>query len=126
MLVGISGAISGELVVRLDGAGFALVSAVAWAELENDKARTIKRPKVVRARLIFMIVPYSLKNTNIIHLFILPPDMSNLNCFFLSLKLFADRPLKIHTDGEIQYGIEPEIRGLQVEIFPDALELMVP
>lgn len=44
---------------------------------------------------------------------------------FHRLELQADRPLIIHTDGEIYAGFGMDVRQLQVEIIPGAIELMV-
>jgi diacylglycerol kinase family enzyme len=43
---------------------------------------------------------------------------------FKSLSLKADSPLYIHTDGEIFSGFGTDIRNLQVEILPGALEIV--
>ena len=40
------------------------------------------------------------------------------------MELQADRPLKIHTDGEIFAGFGVDVRQLKVEILPQALEVM--
>jgi diacylglycerol kinase family enzyme len=45
---------------------------------------------------------------------------------FKTLKLHADRPLYIHTDGEIFAGFGVDVRDLSVEIIPGAIEFMVP
>ena len=43
---------------------------------------------------------------------------------FKSLKLKADAPLYVHTDGEIFSGFGTDIRDLQVEILPGVLEIV--
>ena len=40
------------------------------------------------------------------------------------LKLQADRPLKIHTDGEVFAGFGVDVRQLTIELIPQALEIM--
>ncbi len=37
----------------------------------------------------------------------------------------ADRPLKIHADGEIVCGFDSDVHAARVEIIPGALEVMV-
>lgn len=44
---------------------------------------------------------------------------------FKQLKITADRPLVIHTDGEIFAGFGTDIRELTVEILPAALEVII-
>jgi len=41
-----------------------------------------------------------------------------------SMELQSDRPLMIHTDGEIFAGFGVDVRQLSVEIFPSAIEIM--
>ena len=45
---------------------------------------------------------------------------------FHKLELHADRPLIIHTDGEIFAGFGMDVRDLSVEILPGAVEVMMP
>jgi diacylglycerol kinase (ATP) len=45
---------------------------------------------------------------------------------FARLDLSADRPLYIHTDGEIFAGFGVDVRHLSVEIIPAALEVVSP
>jgi YegS/Rv2252/BmrU family lipid kinase len=42
-----------------------------------------------------------------------------------TVELLSDRPLYIHTDGEIFAGFGVDVRRLQIEILPGALEVMV-
>ena len=44
---------------------------------------------------------------------------------FHKLSLDADRPLYIHTDGEIYSGWDMDVRRLEVEILPGEIEVMV-
>jgi YegS/Rv2252/BmrU family lipid kinase len=44
---------------------------------------------------------------------------------FQTLELEADRPLNIHTDGEIYAGFGTDVRQLKIEMIPSALEVMV-
>ncbi len=44
---------------------------------------------------------------------------------FQKMELHSDRPLYIHTDGEIFAGFGVDIRDLQIEILPGVLEVMV-
>jgi len=44
---------------------------------------------------------------------------------FKKLKLTSDRPLVIHTDGEIYAGFGTDVRELSVEILPAALEVII-
>lgn len=44
---------------------------------------------------------------------------------FRTLNLTADRPLHIHTDGEIFAGFGTDIRRLSVKVLPEALEVVV-
>jgi diacylglycerol kinase (ATP) len=44
---------------------------------------------------------------------------------FKKLELCSDKPLTIHTDGEIFAGFGVDVRKLSVEIIPDALEVVV-
>jgi YegS/Rv2252/BmrU family lipid kinase len=44
---------------------------------------------------------------------------------FKQLKITADRPLVIHTDGEIFAGFGTDVRELTVEILPAALEVII-
>ncbi len=44
---------------------------------------------------------------------------------FHQMKIQADRPLYIHTDGEIFAGFGVDVRQLSTEIYPAALEVMV-
>ena len=43
---------------------------------------------------------------------------------FHKLELHSDRPLYIHTDGEIYSGFGMDVRNLSVEILPGAIEVM--
>jgi diacylglycerol kinase (ATP) len=43
---------------------------------------------------------------------------------FHKLELHADRPLYIHTDGEIYSGFGMDVRNLSLEILPGAIEVM--
>jgi diacylglycerol kinase (ATP) len=43
---------------------------------------------------------------------------------FSKLTLQADRPLRIHTDGEIFAGFGTDVRSLSVEVLPEALEII--
>jgi YegS/Rv2252/BmrU family lipid kinase len=45
---------------------------------------------------------------------------------FRKLELTADRPLKIHADGEIVTGFGSDIWKINVEIIPKALEVVIP
>ena len=45
---------------------------------------------------------------------------------FHQLELCADRPLHIHTDGEIFAGFGVDVRRLKVEIIPGAIDVMLP
>lgn len=45
---------------------------------------------------------------------------------FCSLDLKSDRPLVIHTDGEIFAGFGVDVRQLSIEILPGAIEIMTP
>jgi diacylglycerol kinase (ATP) len=45
---------------------------------------------------------------------------------FHHMQIQADRPLVIHTDGEIYAGFGVDIRQLSIEILPGALEVVVP
>jgi diacylglycerol kinase (ATP) len=44
---------------------------------------------------------------------------------FKKLKITSDRPLVIHTDGEIFAGFGTDVRELSVEILPGALEVII-
>ena len=44
---------------------------------------------------------------------------------FRKLKITSDRPLVIHTDGEIFAGFGTDVRELSVKILPSALEVIV-
>jgi len=44
---------------------------------------------------------------------------------FQELELKSDRPLVIHTDGEIFAGFGTDVRELSVKVFPSALEIIV-
>jgi diacylglycerol kinase (ATP) len=44
---------------------------------------------------------------------------------FQRLKLEADRPLYIHTDGEIFAGFGMNVRRLEVEILPGEIDVVV-
>ena len=44
---------------------------------------------------------------------------------FKKLKITSDRPLVIHTDGEIFAGFGTDVRELSVEIIPAALEVII-
>jgi diacylglycerol kinase family enzyme len=41
------------------------------------------------------------------------------------LELQSDRPLLIHTDGEVFSGFGVDVRHLTVEIIPQAIQVMV-
>ena len=41
------------------------------------------------------------------------------------MELHADRPLYVHADGEIISGFGSDLRDLQVELIPGAIEVMV-
>ena len=45
---------------------------------------------------------------------------------FSRLELASDRPLRIHTDGEILAGPGSDLRSLTVEVLPQALEVVTP
>jgi YegS/Rv2252/BmrU family lipid kinase len=44
---------------------------------------------------------------------------------FRELKITSDRPLVIHTDGEIYAGLGTDVRELSVKILPSALEVII-
>ena len=44
---------------------------------------------------------------------------------FLNLELASDRPLFIHTDGEIFAGFGMDVRNLEVDILPGEIEILV-
>jgi diacylglycerol kinase family enzyme len=44
---------------------------------------------------------------------------------FNKLEMTSDRPLYIHTDGEIFAGFGVDVRRLSVELIPGAIEVMV-
>jgi YegS/Rv2252/BmrU family lipid kinase len=43
---------------------------------------------------------------------------------FKSMSVQSDRPLHIHTDGEIYSGFDSDIKGINIEILPGAIELL--
>lgn len=45
---------------------------------------------------------------------------------FKSMEIHSDKPLYLHTDGEMFAGFGQEVHYLKVEILPDALEVIVP
>jgi len=44
---------------------------------------------------------------------------------FKELKITSDRPMVIHTDGEIFAGFGTDVRELAVKILPTALEVII-
>jgi diacylglycerol kinase (ATP) len=44
---------------------------------------------------------------------------------FHNLELASDRPLFIHTDGEIFAGFGMDVRNLEVDILPGEIEILV-
>jgi len=44
---------------------------------------------------------------------------------FRELKITSDRPLVIHTDGEIYAGFGTDVRQLSVKVLPSALEVII-
>ncbi|MBG7609636.1 MAG: diacylglycerol kinase family lipid kinase [Anaerolineae bacterium] len=44
---------------------------------------------------------------------------------FKTLKITADQPLFIHTDGEVFCGFGTDVHALNLEVIPDALEIVV-
>jgi len=68
--------------------------------------------------LMFRLVPEVMKGTH--------PRFKQVRMGAMKkMSLKADRPLFIHTDGEIFAGFGTDIRGLTLEVIPGAIEIMV-
>ncbi len=68
--------------------------------------------------MMFRLIPEVMRGTHLRF-----PSVSQGKC--RKLKLQADRPLNIHTDGEIFAGFGTDVRKLNIEVLPAALEVMV-
>jgi diacylglycerol kinase (ATP) len=44
---------------------------------------------------------------------------------FQELEITSDRPLVVHTDGEIFAGFGTDVRELSVKVLPSALEVII-
>ena len=45
---------------------------------------------------------------------------------FKTLEIHSDKPLYLHTDGEMFAGMNHDVRYLKIQVLPQALEVVVP
>jgi diacylglycerol kinase (ATP) len=97
-----------------EGGGFKICPAARPDDgiLHYTAVGPVSRPKMLR------LLPSFMKGTH--------TNLKDVRIgTFKKLELCSDRPLTIHTDGEIYAGFGVDVRHLKVEIIPDALEVMV-
>jgi diacylglycerol kinase (ATP) len=98
-----------------EGGGFMIAPA---ARVEDGIFEYAAVKKVSRLRML-RLLPEFIKGT---HMRFHDVQMGTLH----RMELSADRPLIIHTDGEIFAGFGMNVRKLAIEILPGALEVMHP
>jgi YegS/Rv2252/BmrU family lipid kinase len=96
-----------------EGGGFAVSPK---AQLDDGWFNYVAIDRVSRA-MMFRLVPEVMKGT---HGRFSVVSMGK----FHKLSLKSDRPLNIHTDGEIYAGFGTNVRQLSVEIVPSAIEVV--
>ena len=96
-----------------EGGGFYIAPTANNAEgiLHYVAVQSVSRPMMLR------LLPEFMKGT---HQRFPQVRMGTLQ----RLELQSDRPLKIHTDGEVFAGFGVDVRQLTVEILPQAVEIM--
>ena len=98
-----------------EGGGF----LVAPDALPNDGVFHYAMIGKVSRLMMFRLIPEVMKGT---HGRFKPVRMGTLR----TMKLKADQPLYIHTDGEIFSGFGTDVRELSVDIIPKALKVIQP
>lgn len=96
-----------------EGGGF----FVAPEALMDDGVFNYVRIRKVSRPMMFRLLPEVLKGT---HGKFAPVTMGT----FKTMTLRADRPLRIHADGEIFAGFGTDVRELTFKILPNALEIV--
>lgn len=95
-----------------EGGGF----LVAPSSLPDDGIFHYARVMKVSRLMMLRLIPEVMKGTH--------ERFKQVNCgYFQKMELNADRPLQIHTDGEIYAGFESIIQKVSVEILPGEIEV---
>jgi diacylglycerol kinase (ATP) len=97
-----------------EGGGFRVApdAEVDDGQLDYAMIRRVSRP------MMFRLIPEVMKGTH--------GRFKDVRIGrFRQMQVESDRPLIIHTDGEIYAGFGTDIRQLTIEILPGALEVMV-
>jgi YegS/Rv2252/BmrU family lipid kinase len=97
-----------------EGGGFRMAPD---AKPDDERLEYVYVGKISRPRM-FRLLPEVIKGTHLRF-----PEVKHGH--FKSMEIRADRPMYIHTDGEIFTGFGSDIRQIAVEILPGALEVLV-
>ena len=79
---------------------------------------TIAR-KVSRLKMLLVLLPMFMKGTQ-------EKDNAVYMGTFKKMEIKSDKPLYLHTDGEMFAGFNHDIHYLKVEVIPEAIEVLVP
>ncbi len=100
---------------KREGGGFQIAPRASQRDGLFDSIRV----PVIRRRRMLITLPYFLKGTH--------ETLSYVHgAMFKSLELHSDRPLFIHTDGEIYAGVHSTVNHLKIECFPAAVRAVAP
>ncbi len=100
---------------RREGGGFVIAPA---ASQRDGRLDFVSVPTISRARML-ITMPYFLKGTH--------GGLSYVRTGGLrSLELQSDRPLYIHSDGEIYAGMHSTVNRLRIETCPNAIPTIAP
>ncbi len=95
-----------------EGGGF----LIAPSSLPDDGVFHYARVVKVSRLMMLRLIPEVMKGTH--------ERFKQVHCgYFQRMELNADRPLQIHTDGEIYAGFESTIQKVSVEILPGEIEV---
>jgi diacylglycerol kinase (ATP) len=100
---------------RREGGGF----VIAPQAQQNDGLLDYTAVSVIRRRRMLLTVPYFMKGT---HAGLRYVRTGNLR----SLEMDSDRPLFIHSDGEIYAGEHSTVTHLRIEVCPKSVPAVVP
>lgn len=100
---------------RREGGGFQIAPRASQQDGLLDSVRV----PTIRRRRMLITLPYFLKGTH--------ETLSYVHTTsFKTLELKSDRPLYIHTDGEIYAGSHSTVTNVQVEAIPSAVRAIAP
>jgi diacylglycerol kinase (ATP) len=97
-----------------EGGGFKMAPD---AKPDDERLEYVYVGKISRPRM-FRLLPEVIKGTHLRF-----PEVKHGH--FKRMEISADRPMYIHTDGEIFTGFGSDIRQIEVDILPGALEVLV-